>query len=161
MELNTEFIETALSCGFEREQALRALALAGNNPDAAFDMLVSGSVPSSENYKMVILVRGDLQMGVGKIAAQVGHAVLGAYKDSSEIKIREWEEGGSAKIVLRVSNLKELMDLHNEAHQKGLVAHTIQDAGRTQVDPGTVTVCAIGPDAVSKIDSVTSHLSLL
>ena len=31
-----------------------------------------------DNYKMVILVRKDLKMGVGKVAAQVGHA--GKYK---------------------------------------------------------------------------------
>lgn len=31
------------------------------------------------NYAQVFLVRMDLKMGVGKIAAQVGHAVLGAY----------------------------------------------------------------------------------
>lgn len=29
---------------------------------------------------MVCVVRSDLKMGVGKIAAQTGHAVLGAYK---------------------------------------------------------------------------------
>ena len=81
MELNNEFIETALSCGFERQQALRALRMAGQNPDVAFDMLISGSVPSDESYKMVILVRSDLSMGIGKIAVQVGHAVLNAYKD--------------------------------------------------------------------------------
>jgi peptidyl-tRNA hydrolase len=29
---------------------------------------------------MVIVVRNDLKMKTGKIAAQVGHGVLGAYK---------------------------------------------------------------------------------
>lgn len=29
---------------------------------------------------MVLLVRTDLKMGAGKVAAQVGHATLGAYK---------------------------------------------------------------------------------
>jgi PTH2 family peptidyl-tRNA hydrolase len=29
---------------------------------------------------MVFLVRMDLKMGLGKMAAQVGHATLGAYK---------------------------------------------------------------------------------
>lgn len=33
-----------------------------------------------EEYKMVFLVRMDLKMGLGKIAAQVGHATLKAYK---------------------------------------------------------------------------------
>ena len=30
--------------------------------------------------KMVLVVRSDLKMGKGKIGAQCGHAVLGAYK---------------------------------------------------------------------------------
>ena len=38
------------------------------------------SMERSSEYKMVIVVRKDLGMGVGKIAAQVGHAVLGCYK---------------------------------------------------------------------------------
>ena len=29
---------------------------------------------------MVFLVRMDLKMGLGKMAAQVGHATIGAYK---------------------------------------------------------------------------------
>ena len=50
------------------------------------------------NFKMVLVVRTDLGMGVGKIAAQVGHAVLGAYKnilESNDIRHKEalfnWE----------------------------------------------------------------------
>lgn len=33
-----------------------------------------GDEDYSTNYKMVIMVRDDLKMGRGKIAAQVGHA---------------------------------------------------------------------------------------
>jgi len=33
-----------------------------------------------QNLKMVLVVRNDLKMGKGKIGAQCGHAVLGAFK---------------------------------------------------------------------------------
>lgn len=33
-----------------------------------------------EDYKMIFLVRMDLKMGLGKVAAQVAHATLKAYK---------------------------------------------------------------------------------
>lgn len=29
---------------------------------------------------MVVIVREDLKIGIGKVGAQTGHAVLGAYK---------------------------------------------------------------------------------
>ena len=51
----------------------------GNSISNTFSNLISGF--DNENYKLVniqltkvILVRKDLKMGVGKIAAQVGHA---------------------------------------------------------------------------------------
>ena len=37
----------------------------------------------------------------------------------------------------------------------------VQDAGRTEVEPGTKTVLAIGPDLNSKIDEITGKLKLL
>ncbi len=60
--------------------------------------------------KQVIVVRTDLDMGKGKIAAQVGHAcVLGAeyVRKSNPEWFSEWWNG-QEKIVLKVSNLKEL-----------------------------------------------------
>eukprot|EP00828_Plagiopyla_frontata_P011201 TRINITY_DN1616_c0_g1_i3.p4 TRINITY_DN1616_c0_g1~~TRINITY_DN1616_c0_g1_i3.p4 ORF type:complete len:154 (-),score=50.87 TRINITY_DN1616_c0_g1_i3:117-578(-) len=59
-----------------------------------------------KQYKMVILVRMDLKMGVGKIAAQTGHAVLGAYKESINqgdqyaVNVTNWECQGQPKICL-------------------------------------------------------------
>jgi PTH2 family peptidyl-tRNA hydrolase len=45
--------------------------------------------------KQVIVVRADLGMSKGKLAAQACHASLGAYKKANERIIREWElEGG-------------------------------------------------------------------
>ena len=118
-----------------------------------------------QQYKMVIVVRKDLNMGVGKTSAQVAHAALGAYKKSlsknSDI-VLNWENmSGQAKIVLSVENEKQLMEIKNKADQAGLITCLIHDAGRTEVSPNTATCCAIGPDLVQKIDPITGKLRLL
>ncbi len=115
-------------------------------------------------HKMVFLVRGDLKMGVGKIAAQVGHATLGAYqlaKKMVPLKVTRWEEEGCAKIVLKVKDEAELLTIAKNAQKDGLPVYTVQDAGRTQVEPGTITVCGIGPSDAPSIDKHTGTLSLL
>jgi PTH2 family peptidyl-tRNA hydrolase len=118
-----------------------------------------------QQYKMVIVVRTDLNMSLGKVSAQVGHAVLGAYKLSLQndlTKTNNWENfSGQAKIVLGVSSKEELFDIQNKAREAGLVTCLIHDAGRTQVAPNTPTCCAIGPDLVENIDKITGKLKLL
>ena len=60
---------------------------------------------------MTIVVRKDLNMSTGKIAAQVGHAVLNCYKEALLTKssyVKNWESSGTAKIVLQINSLKEL-----------------------------------------------------
>ena len=118
-----------------------------------------------QQYKMVIVVRKDLNMSVGKTSAQVAHAALGAYKLSltkNNDKVVNWENfSGQAKIVLGVQNEKELFDIKDKADKNGLITCLIHDAGRTEVSPNTATCCAIGPDAVQKIDEITGKLKLL
>ena len=65
------------------------------------------------NMKQVIVVRIDLDMGKGKIAAQVGHAcVLGAehVRKSNPDWFKEWWSG-QEKIVVKVTSLKELEEI--------------------------------------------------
>jgi len=47
------------------------------------------------------------------------------------------------------------------ARAAGLPVELIQDAGRTQVAPGTVTCCAVGPADSARMDPVTAELTLL
>ena len=42
-----------------------------------------------------------------------------------------------------------------------LPVELVQDAGRTQVAPGTVTCCAVGPADSARMDPVTADLTLL
>ena len=118
-----------------------------------------------QQYKMVIVVRKDLNMSIGKTSAQVAHAALGAYKLSlknSSDKVANWENfSGQAKIVLGVGNEKELLEIKEKADKNGLITCLIHDAGRTEVSPNTATCCAIGPDTIQKIDEITGKLKLL
>jgi PTH2 family peptidyl-tRNA hydrolase len=48
-----------------------------------------------------------------------------------------------------------------QGRESGLPVEVISDAGRTQVTPGTLTCCALGPAESHQIDGVTAGLSLL
>lgn len=111
--------------------------------------------------KQVIVVRTDIGMGKGKIAAQVAHASLEAYRKSPQ-KVREkWWEESQKKVILKVQSEKELIDIFTHARSTGLPCALIRDAGHTQVLPGTKTAVGIGPAEAGEIDQVTGHLSLL
>ena len=130
-----------------------------------FSNLIQNFSNNFQQYKMVIVVRKDLNMSIGKTSAQVAHAALGAYKKSlnkNNNVVLNWEDlSGQAKIVLAVDNEKQLFEIKNKAEQAGLITCLIHDAGRTQVAPNTATCCAIGPDLVQKIDEITGKLKLL
>ena len=121
-----------------------------------------------ETFKMVCLVRTDLGMGVGKIAAQCGHAVVGAYKNLVKANsskwnedLAKWESTGHAKIVLKCKSKEELTALYESARDMGLNTYIVKDAGRTQIEPGSLTVCCIGPASSILIDKITGHLKLM
>ena len=65
--------------------------------------------------KQVMVVRNDLKMGKGKIAAQCCHGSLGAYKKTNPEKIRKWENEAYAKVVCKVNSLEELLELKKQA----------------------------------------------
>ena len=58
-------------------------------------------------YKQVILVRQDLQLPKGKLAAQAAHASVEAVLKSDQKTIKEWRSEGMAKIVLKVKEVQE------------------------------------------------------
>ena len=113
--------------------------------------------------KQVIVVRSDLKMGKGKIAAQVAHASLSAVEASHRRSAwyDSWREEGQAKVVLKVQSEAELRELFQRARRAGLPAALVEDRGLTQVEPGTVTCLGIGPAPDGDIDSITGKLKLL
>ncbi|MFH0875266.1 MAG: peptidyl-tRNA hydrolase Pth2 [archaeon] len=112
------------------------------------------------SYKQVIIVRDDLKLPKGKMAAQVAHASVEAVLKSDEKTIKHWRKEGMAKVVLKVLSLDELYKYIQNAKDIGLATSIISDAGRTVVEPGTVTCGAIGPDIEEKIDEITGQLKL-
>jgi peptidyl-tRNA hydrolase, PTH2 family len=115
------------------------------------------------DIKQVIAVRTDLDMGKGKIAAQVGHAcVLGAehVRKSHPEWYREWW-GGQEKVVVKVSGTKELQEVKRGAIELNLPWSEVSDAGHTQLAPGTTTCISIGPAPENLIDKITGDLKLL
>lgn len=111
--------------------------------------------------KQVMVVRNDLKMGKGKIAAQCCHGCLGAYRKADPIKIKEWERSGMAKVACKVGSLEELLELKKQAIINRVPHYLVVDAGKTQIPTSTTTVLAIGPDDDEIIDKITGDLKLL
>jgi peptidyl-tRNA hydrolase len=114
-----------------------------------------------KKYKMVLVVRTDLMMGKGKMAAQCCHATLGSYKQATSKEIQLWELNGQAKICVKINNEELLIQLAQKAKKKGLNYYIVHDAGKTQIAPNSKTVLSIGPAPNDQIDAITGNLKLL
>ena len=112
-------------------------------------------------FKQVILVRQDLNMPKGKLAAQVSHASLEAAYRSDQGIVDQWRQTGVKKVVLKVVGKKELFDYIKRAKRHNLTTVVIRDAGKTFLIPGTITCGAIGPDEEEKVSEITADLKLL
>lgn len=111
--------------------------------------------------KQVILIRQDLQLPKGKLAAQAAHASVEAVLKSDPIVVKAWRKAGMAKIVLKVKDESTLLQYFQKAKDAGLTASLITDAGKTVVEPGTKTCVGIGPEQDEAIDKITKELPLL
>lgn len=114
-------------------------------------------------YKQVIVFRRDLlkDIGKGKMAVHVAHASVGSFKLADDSSKEEWEKNGSAKVVLKANDLKEVRELYKKTKETKLPCFLVRDAGLTQLKPGTVTCLGIGPSEEKKIDKITGKLKLL
>lgn len=110
--------------------------------------------------KQAIVARRDLDMGAGKLAAQVAHASVLAYQSASQAARDSWVDGGQKKIVLRADDEQTLHDLHAQAKAADLPTAIVTDAGHTQLAPGTTTALAVGPAADEQVDAITGDLQL-
>lgn len=136
--------------------------------------------------KQMLIVRRDLKMRKGKIAAQASHASVEAVlkamvkeNRSGQLKVTEdgyawldapegqespltdWFRYGMAKICVYVDSEEELLALEEKARQAGVVTALIQDAGLTEFHgEHTYTALAFEPLEGEKADELTGHLPL-
>lgn len=187
---NEDLITALMSLGFTRNAAIKGLFYTGNqNADLAASWLFEnqdkdldtpleheliGTSDSSEDelleagdfFKMVFVVNAELGMGLGKVAAQVAHAALALYRimqDNGQLyneMLLAWEQFGETKIVLRGETTLQLQQLSEKATSVGLPNYIVQDAGHTQVAPGSATVLGI-MGKIDAVDQVTGSLKLL
>lgn len=123
-------------------------------------------------HKQIIILRKDLNMRKGKLVAQGAHASMGAIlslckQDGDTLilemdeRVKPWLTGRFKKICVYVNSEQELLDLHQQAKDAGLVCSLIQDAGLTEFGGvKTYTAVAVGPDREDKIDAICKHLPL-
>jgi len=122
---------------------------------------------------LYLIVRESLNMGPGKIAAQVGHAVgmlMGAFHrikldkygeisqdlDNKYSMVSGWLRHSYRKVVLRADD-KEWEKIKSSE----LYYFLVQDAGLTEVDPGSETVICLWPMLKSKAPKIIKKLQIL
>lgn len=137
------------------------------------------------NAKMMIIMRRDLKMRKGKIAAQAGHACVEAVlmalcrenrlsslemtPDGMSLKpdgrpdtaLSDWFRYGQAKVCVYVDSEEELLDAARRAEEKGVLAAIITDAGMTEFHGVPTKTClALEPLPVERADEITGQLPL-
>jgi peptidyl-tRNA hydrolase, PTH2 family len=120
--------------------------------------------PTGSDYKMVLVVRGELRLTAGKAAVQVAHAaVLLALETEkrSPAAFRAWSATGQKKIAVVAPRLEDLEALARKARGLGIPWVLVEDAGFTEVPPGTKTCLGLGPAPSADVDLVTGELPLL
>uniref|UniRef100_A0A914VDS5 peptidyl-tRNA hydrolase n=1 Tax=Plectus sambesii TaxID=2011161 RepID=A0A914VDS5_9BILA len=183
-------VQQIAALGFDRSAAERALFHTGNtSADAAVSWLLDHPnddgewesaddseqdssdyaemlAQASAGYKMVFAVNTALKMGLGKTAAQVGHATLGLYRalldkgDAGSAALSAWDCAGETKIVVKADSDDQLIQLQHSARELGIPSYLVRDAGRTQIAAGSVTVLSVfGPAA--EVDKITGQLKLV
>jgi len=158
---------------FQEEEEKR-----GALPLPAFDLTSLLPPPPPKRYKMVVVARSDLELSPGKLAAQACHAALAAHRfaisattsasgnnsHSSQTVLSQWRAGGEKIVILRGptggGEMGGLGGVIAAAARLGLPHFAVRDAGRTEVEPGTVTVLAVGPAEEGEVDAVTGSLKL-
>jgi peptidyl-tRNA hydrolase len=97
---------------------------------------VVDDVPTPDDGEMVYVVNPSIEMSTGKTMAQVAHAATGA---AATGQVEAWVASGCpARVVVP----KTKATFERACGDERLVAH-VEDAGLTEVPPGTITVLAL------------------
>ena len=117
--------------------------------------------PPEFRWKQCLVIRGDIKMSCGKISAQIAHAAVAAFERCDRETRERWFHEGQKKVVLRVKDERSLLELKTIAEARGIAAALIQDAGLTEIPPGTTTALGLGPARTEEMDRITADLPLL
>jgi len=122
-------------------------------------------VSSKKRQKIVIVIRRDLNLSPGKLIAQGVHAAfrvgkLPDYPNKFSSKAEEAFGPEPICIVCYVKREKDLISLGEQAALAGVPCGLQTDAGFTEVEEGTITALAIGPDDEEKVNMITKGLQL-
>lgn len=119
---------------------------------------------------MYILVNSDLKMKAGKIGAQCAHSACEVVKKLESFTsyppyYRHWLHNGQPKIVLKCdeSTMKQIIGTYSycpSLPDDKWCFHTL-DAGRTQVEAGSLTTIAFRPMARESTPEFINKLKLL
>lgn len=119
--------------------------------------------------RMALVIRQDLGMTKGKIAAQCCHAALACFRLISSDPSRtsynpemthRWLARGQAKITLKCPDKETMDELFAKAIAFGVNSYVVHDAGRTQIAAGSATVLGLGPAPKAVLDQITGDLKL-
>lgn len=112
-------------------------------------------------YKQCLIIRTDIPMSCGKRCTQAAHASIGAYERADKALRKAWLAEGQKKVVLKGESERMLQELRVFAARAGIASALIQDAGLTEIPPGTVTALGLGPAKSQDLDTLTGNLPLL
>ena len=112
-------------------------------------------------YKQCLIIRNDVKMSCGKRCAQAAHASIGAYNNADKSLQKAWLSEGQKKVVLKANDERTLYELKVIAERAGVSSSLIQDAGMTEIPPGTITALGLGPARAEDLDKITGMLTLL
>ena len=112
------------------------------------------------HYKQMIFVRTDLKMGKGKMVAQGAHASLSAFLQNDEQKNQNWIQEGMKKITLKITE-NDVKNIIKECKANKFNYTIIYDAGKTQIEAGTLTAISVGPEEENKLERSFGKYKLL
>lgn len=109
------------------------------------------------------MVREDLKIGKGKLAAQVAHAAVMAVEEARTKRGDWWSMWllQAQKVVLKVSSEEELLRIEAEAKQASIPSALVRDAGLIELPPNTITALGLGPTPSQLLNLITGGLKLL
>ncbi|KAF7320240.1 hypothetical protein MKEN_00808500 [Mycena kentingensis (nom. inval.)] len=99
----------------------------------------------------------SMHLGVYACLKLDRHATLACYRvlvQKNPQLVRHWERTGQAKIALKATSEKQLLELEATAKDRNLCARVVRDGEQK-------TVLAIGPAPVELVNAVTGKLRLL